>query len=132
MPPVNAEPTSAHHRPPGNAERQCDPELRGDDPVSDLADLLGDRRLGRPAASLRTIAGPEHRLEAGLELGRQRRDLLRDIIDADEARGHERAEHGEVDAARRPFDRVGGGERSVASAVRQAVARSGFQPCGMP
>ena len=74
----------------------------------------------------------EHRLEAGLQLGRQGRDLLRDIIDADEARRHERAEHGEVDAARGPFDGVGRGQRDVAPAVPQAGARSGFHPCGMP
>ncbi len=114
VPPVKPEPTRPITARPGIAERQRDAELRGDDPVGDLPHLPGDARTvvgGDPAYDRRA----EHRLEAGLQLCGQGRDLLRDIIDADEACRHERTEDREVDAARRPFDGVGSGQWDVAS-----------------
>ena len=74
----------AHHR----LRRECRAPARRrvcarDHPEADLPHLLGDRGL----VALGEVAGDDRakdRVEAGLQLGRQRRDLLRDIIDADD------------------------------------------------
>ena len=78
-----------------------------------------------PSASFWVITGREDRIEAGLQLLRQRGDLLRDIIDADPVRRDEQAEDGDVEPARAPFDRVGGGERHVAPRHRHQRRRMG-------
>ena len=56
----------------------------------------------------------EDRIEAGLQLLRQRHDLLGDIVDPDHRRAEEQAEHGDIDPARSPLDRVRGRQRHVA------------------
>ena len=85
-----------------------------------LGELLGDDR-------------GEDRIEAGLQLLRQRGDLLRDIIDPDPIRRDEQAEDGDVEPARAPFDRVGGGERHVAPRDREQLPPGcGCQPRGRP
>ena len=78
-----------------------------------------------PSASFWVMTGREDRIEAGLQLLRHRGDLLRDIIDADILRRDEQAEDGDVEPARAPFDRVGGGERDVAPRDRHQRRRVG-------
>ena len=130
-----------HNSASRDRQRDRDPDLGGDDPVGHLAHLGGDRAL----VARRDVARDhrsQHRLEAGLELGRQRGHLLRDIINADEGRAEEQPEDREIDPARGPFDRVGGGQRAVAPRrppgggkvrpppARQAVAAHQRDDCG--
>ena len=65
----------------GQSERHA--KLRPDHPEADLTHLLGDRLL----VAVFEVAGDhraEDRVEAGLQLGGKRSDVLRDVIDADD------------------------------------------------
>ena len=123
----------SHQRLTRNAERERDSRLRCDDPETDLADLRGDR--GKIAGfKLACDHRAENRVEAGLELLRQARDLLRDIINADRRGRDKQPENREIEPARSPFNGIGRSERQVAQrqlveigsarapALRQAIA----------
>ena len=78
----SAAPTRPITASPGMPSASAIAGLGGDDPEADLAHLLGDRRL----VAFGELLGDdrrEDRIEAGLQLLRQRGDLLGDIIDAD-------------------------------------------------
>src|SRR3546814_12454268 len=101
-------PDEAHHRLAWDAERKRDARLGGDDPESDLAHLLryGDEALfGNIAGDDRT----EERLEAGLQILRQRGDTLRPVINAVDRRRRARAEGEAVKPERPQLERVGDG-----------------------
>ena len=100
----------AHHRFARYAQRQCDSRLCRDDPEPDLADLLGN---GRIVLSLQVLGDhrPQDRLETGLELLRQARDLLGNVIDADCRRRGKQAEDEDIEAARSPLDGIGRRQR---------------------
>jgi hypothetical protein len=74
-------------------------------PEADLTDLARD---GGPV-SLVQRAGDDraqHRIETGLQLLRNRNDLLRHPIDADHCRRHKQAENDRIEPPRAPFNRV--------------------------
>ena len=111
---------------PGSPSASAIAGLRGDDPEADLPHLLGDRRHGRRRRCCATITGPEDRLEAGLQLGRQRGDLLRDIIDADEVAGRRTAPSMAMSTRRDPIrPRRRRRAARCARAVRHSAAEVG-------
>ncbi len=73
------------------------------------------RRDARPVAGSNRGGeqGRKDRVEAVLELGRQRRDVLRDEIDADDLRAGEAPEDEEVEPPRPPVGEIGPGQRRI-------------------
>ena len=99
----------AHRSLSGNTQRQHRSELHSCHPETDLAHMPG--RLGQIAGSK---VASEHRAQNGIEAGfqplRQRGDLLRHIIDADDLRRGKTAKDEDVQPARAPFGDIGAGQ----------------------
>ena len=117
---------------PGMPSASATAGLRGDDPEADLADLLRDRVLVADRDVARDHRA-EDRVEAGLQLRRQRGDLLRDIINADDGRRRRTGRARRCRSGASPI-RPRRRRRAACCAAPSATAPagSGCQPCGRP
>ena len=112
-------------------QREHDAQLRSADPEADLADM--GRDLGQVAGG--QIGGQhrgENRVEARFQPLRQRGDLLRDIIDADDFRAGKAAEDEDIEPPRPPFGDVRPGQREIAADERFQRRRIGVPAPDQP
>ena len=114
-----------HHGLAGNAERQRHAGLRRDNPEADLAHLLCHGHLVARFQIARDHRA-QNRIKAGLQLLRQRRHLLRHIIDAHHGRRRKKAKDCQIQSPRSPFNRVGSRQRHIPP--RHGIQVGRFRP----